>query len=1138
MKNKKRLQIYVVGIVLSIAILAVLYFLFFEITTIDAEVKNTRNLIEFAKKNLDANSKQSKEYAQQALDLSLQLNRKELELESRMMLGKSYVRLAYFDEAYSELNRAMAISVILKDSKYTAEIHHDMGGIEFYRGNFNLCMEHYQKSFELYRELNDEKEEANVMLSISNLNFNTGNFSEALDKQLLSIELYAKMNDKKGLASSYISISNTLSEIGKLDEAFDYLQKAKELLIELNLESYLGVIYNNFGEIEKERNNLDLALDYYKQALEIEKKTGNSEGIGEAYNNIGEIYLKQKQYDKAYNYFNEAIKVFTNSNMKMSLANAQINLAELYSKTNQMKQAEHLLLTVLTDIKKNKTLEIKAYRIITNIYTQNKNFEKALFFTQKLNSSQDSLQEHIYGNKMAQMEVTFNIRAESEILEDEKFKRNIFMIGVGVILFIVLSFSFVLLRKNYQINSANVKLAEQNQEILDAEEELQQANHELAKNVDRLKLIIQNIPVLINAVDEKGIFIFWNKECEIVTGFKEEEIILNPNALQLLYKNPEIVEKMRGGYHRHDDYRDISTRVHCKNGEEKIISWSNVSGSVPIPGWLEWNIGIDITERFLFETSLIKEKSLLNSLINSIPDLIFYKNTDGVYLGCNPAFSKFYSVENKEIIGKTDNEIFEPLLAQFFLESDKEILQLQSSKKYEKWVEQTNAEPLMLETIKTPFFDNAGNIIGIVGVSRDMTQRFKVQEQLKRAKEKAENADRLKSAFLSNMSHEIRTPMNAIVGFSNLLSAPNLSQNETNEYIRYINNSSNNLLTLIDDIIDTAKIEAGEIKIQKANTNINQILNELFKTYNELRLKRDKSSIDIVLKYENKTDFEISTDPNRFRQIVSNLINNALKFTDEGFIEFGYTICKITDSNKHKISVDAAHNQAFLQFYVKDTGIGIRAEKIGEIFNRFGQVHQINNRNVGGTGLGLTISKSLVELLGGSIWVESQPEKGSTFYFSIPYQPPVIEEVKKETSAPTAEQTDNAATKLMPNWSGKTILIAEDEMMNIRLIEIALRPTKVRVIHAKDGQIAVNMFYEHQQTGIDLVLMDIQMPNKNGYEAMKEIREINSRIPVIAQTAFALADEKQTTIEAGFNGYISKPINKDELFSILKQYLG
>ncbi|MGD2035228.1 MAG: ATP-binding protein, partial [Bacteroidales bacterium] len=377
--------------------------------------------------------------------------------------------------------------------------------------------------------------------------------------------------------------------------------------------------------------------------------------------------------------------------------------------------------------------------------------------------------------------------------------------------------------------------------------------------------------------------------------------------------------------------------------------------------------------------------------------------------------------------------------------------------------------------------------------------------ELQAAKVKAEESDRLKSSFLANMSHEIRTPMNAIVGFSSLLGDSNLEGEDKAKFLEIIKNNSETLLTLINDILDISLIEANQLTMNKEVFDVNAMLSEsekflLLDNENNLRIQFKPGSKDNV--------FTIFNDPVRFKQIVNNLLNNALKYTEKGHIIFGYDV-----------------EDNFVRFYVSDSGIGMNESDIEFIFNPFYKAENVESKLYRGAGIGLSITKNLVELMGGDIWVESKPDKGTTFYFILP----------KSESTPTSKKPEPSKKKNF-EFEKATILVAEDEDTNYKLVETILSSTKADVIRAKDGAEAVGFVEKHKGIQNLIVLMDIKMPNMNGFEAQRKIKSIRENIPVIAITAYAQATDKSRILIHKFDGYLSKPIYPEELLRIIDNF--
>jgi len=599
----------------------------------------------------------------------------------------------------------------------------------------------------------------------------------------------------------------------------------------------------------------------------------------------------------------------------------------------------------------------------------------------------------------------------------------------------------------------------------------------------------------------------------------------NVNLLAQLNDGLQIL-KATGEYDEfYEKWFSIYEKADIKSQVLKIISWIIVPFLILLSAILVWSWSLkkqvaaktselqkELAVRKKAQHQLIQEKALLNSMINSIPDLIFYKNKNNIYIGCNEAFCKFNNLTFNDIIGKTDFEIFPEEKASYYSKMDSDIIQNNESVKSESWEANANGDNFLLSTIKVPFTDENKNPLGIVGVCHDITERFKHEIDLHKAKEKAEESDKLKSSFLANMSHEIRTPMNAIIGFSDLLVDPDIEYDEREELVTHINNNCNTLLVLIDDIIDLAKIEANELSIFRKDTNINSLLSELYNTFIETRKNLSKEHIEIRINKELlEKSFFIKTDPFRFKQVMTNLINNAFKYTEKGNIEFGYTIIEKDD---------------IVQFFVKDTGIGIPKDWFEDIFKRFNKIETDNTKLYRGTGLGLTITQNLIERLGGKIWVESEKNMGSTFYFTLPFE----EEGNVVHIEPNkVELNDKLA------WEGKTILIAEDEESNFKFLEMLLKNTGLNLLRATNGVQAIDLCNKNKD--IDLILMDIKMPELNGLDATKEIKKIRTNLPVIAQTAHAMHNDEKNSLEAGCDDYIAKPLRKEKLFMLINKWM-
>jgi len=375
--------------------------------------------------------------------------------------------------------------------------------------------------------------------------------------------------------------------------------------------------------------------------------------------------------------------------------------------------------------------------------------------------------------------------------------------------------------------------------------------------------------------------------------------------------------------------------------------------------------------------------------------------------------------------------------------------------------------------------------------------------KIRNAESKAKESDRLKSAFLQNMSHEIRTPMNGIVGFAGLLKDDDLSISQKEKYLSIITQCSDQLLNVVNDVLDLSLIETGNIEAARNSVSINKILDDYYNTYSATL--NEGISLKLV-KGLSEEDSVIVTDEVKFRQIVNNLLSNAQKFTENGSIEFGYEYIK-----------------SQIQFFVKDSGIGIDSKMHDGIFDRFRRAEIETTKTIGGAGLGLAICRGNTNLLGGKIWVDSTPGLGSSFYFTIPVNIQI-----SDKNIPINIDTDE------PIANNNCILIAEDEESNFLYISEILEESNLEIFRAINGQEAIEIYKENKK--ISLILMDIKMPVLDGYNATHKIREFDSDIPIIAQTAFAMSDERLKALEAGCTDYIAKPFRKNEVLSMIRKY--
>jgi len=509
----------------------------------------------------------------------------------------------------------------------------------------------------------------------------------------------------------------------------------------------------------------------------------------------------------------------------------------------------------------------------------------------------------------------------------------------------------------------------------------------------------------------------------------------------------------------------------------------------------------EIEKRIHSDEALKESERKSCSIMENSADAIFITNQQGEYVYTNKAVSGLLGYSTEEMKSKTIADISPPYrIEEYFKFFSKIINEGKGYTEIELLKQDGNYISTDLNAVLLP--DGT-----IYGSCRDISERKLVESELIKAKEKAEESDRLKSTFLTNMSHEIRTPMNGILGFAELLKEPCLSSDDLQDFIQAIQISGARMLNTINSIVDISKIESGLIQIDIKETDINK---KMEFTYKFFKPEADIKNLQLILKtgLPDKRAI-IEADNEKVYGILTNLVRNAIKFTFEGSVEFGYE-----------------KKGEYLEFYVKDTGVGIPDNQRELIFERFRQGSESHDRGYEGSGLGLSITKSYVTMLGGKIWVESEEGTGSTFYFTIPYNTVAKEEMEL-LNAVTQEHKETQLNSLK-------ILIVEDDEISYSLLTRMLRKISETVLHSVTGVEAVEACRNNPD--IDLVLMDIRMPGMDGNEATRQIRKFNKDVIIIAQTAYAFEGDREKAIAAGCNDYISKPINRDFLLALIQKY--
>ncbi len=890
-----------------------------------------------------------------------------------------------------------------------------------------------------------------------------------------------QQNNDNNIAEAYKSLGGINYYEGNFNDGVSYYDSSLQYFSRAGDSAGMAKIWNNLGVIYQNVGNFHKAIDFYLSSLRYKLKTSDTLGIINTYNNIGSIYYELKDYSKSEQHFNNALilsEKYQHSDYMEFILN---NLALIYMELHQYEKSIEIL---------NKAFKLSNNKNdlhqLSSIYH---NFGKCYYL---MGEPRKALDQYFLVIKLNERIGVKNALTYNNIAQ------------------VYIDLDYLMDALEYL--KLGVKIAEENNQF-----------STLVDLYYNLSLVFERLGQYEKAYYN---YLLFNKYDDSLKSQMYSDKVNNISEQVVIESTRAEFEKVQLASQLELEKKD--SQINLRN----YIIYSFFAGIIAIliiaiillKMFRQKNRANTIlkhqNDEILRSDKIIKNinkaltenEEMLRSIYDASPFSILIISPDFKIINCNNASLSLFGVRSKRDIIKIK---MDHLFAQDQLKMAKDHFQTAFDtsllEKQEYTLIKNDGTTFNAEINGGLIKDNAGNFSACVLIITDITERLSFIENLKLAKSEAEESDRLKTAFLANMSHEIRTPMNSIIGFSNLLNDSDLKQDKKDQYLQHIFQSSNLLLNLIDDIIDISKIEAGQITINLQICNLNETIKDLFFSAKETHKNK---SIELRLNLPKDSDaYIVKTDPYRLRQVLTNLLGNAIKFTDSGYVEIGYALRN-------------SDQKAVVEFFVKDSGIGIPKEKQNIIFDRFRQVDDSRSRKYGGTGLGLAISKRLVDLLGGNIWVESEPNKGSEFYFSLPFANGKLEPV--ETPLPfIANKYD---------WSDKIILIAEDENSNFELLKASLQRTKIKIVRAVDGEEAVNYVKNHNS--VDLILMDIRMPKMNGYDATRHIKSIKPQIPVISITAFAMSEDENKSIEAGCDKYISKPIRPSILLDILSKFLG
>ncbi|MEA3443528.1 MAG: response regulator, partial [Bacteroidota bacterium] len=1011
--------------------------------------------------------------------------------------------------------------------------------------------QYYSKALKMSVDISDETGKQSALSNIGLIYSDQHKYKEALIALNEALDINHRLNEVHDISSNLQNIGNIYFNQKIYAKALKYFLRCQDLNISYSIKSPSNL--NSLGQVYDELNNHQQALYYFEKAYNTAIEIGDIKNQMITCQNLALLYKYFKEYNKSWKFQNEWHSLSDSINKEIYSK----QIAEFQVRSNiDRRNAEKEKAIVKNNIRGTNSdifyfisdrylLFISTILLIIMLlygtFSRNKKIKTlskskpAPNFTNRLREILNSSAEAIYfvdsNEKIREANLSFKKlfdlqdhdivgKGQDELIslsplyvdpimeffasnkDAWSFKRPIRDVvkvrntnGPEIILE---------LEKKPVFNSDNTKngIITICHDITHAS--LQNEKEKAAPEIELsgIKSIVNELFDVVFYVDEQGLC----SDCII-------------NQSDILYENIKDIksQKIDCGVFPPDINKEII----------KIIAEVNQSGQGTIFGYnlLQNNTNFEVEAhiRRLNNNQLVilirkknaeivlqhNKKSDNNEgvFLNS-PNAYFLIAEDGKIINANAACNRVLGYTGKD-------KLIGGIFTEFLCNSDRTL----TINDIQAFTKNTKARKLYLKRNDNVEFcseawfrkiKSHGQKEAILITFRDISPQIKLEEDLKNAYKKVIDSDKVKSFFLANMSHEIRTPMNSIIGFTNILADQSISEDQRAIYLKNINDSSNSLLHLIEDIIDVSKIEAGQISLNEEICYLNEIFSDFYSNYSDLHEKELQTDIEFKIRLGSKdADFAILTDVFRFKQIMSNIISNAFEFTDKGYIEIGYML----------------PNDEMIEFYVKDTGIGIPENKQELIFDRF-RLADESATHVFGGGLGLTISKSLISLMGGSIYVDSQVDIGSNFHFMLPYRPvnPEDQEMSDYDMPPGKTY----------NFEGKTILVAEDVEPNFQLIKSFLRKTKADLIWAKDGKEAVELCKKQK---VDIVVMDIQMPVLNGFEAMKEIKNFNKDMPIIAQTAYAMVDDRPKILAEGFDEYISKPIKVSIFLAIIDGFL-
>lgn len=601
--------------------------------------------------------------------------------------------------------------------------------------------------------------------------------------------------------------------------------------------------------------------------------------------------------------------------------------------------------------------------------------------------------------------------------------------------------------------------------------------------------------------DAAGVLLLANRSFELTFGVNQRDIVGGPLSEQLWTDpTPDWVSAARSAGRPYL----VERRRRTSESSESVyeVESNPIRTGDEVTGWIK--VYRDVTQRHAIERENAEQRHLLNAIVDSTSDVVFVKDLQGRFVLVNPQVCELLGKPASKLLGRTAHDLHDDEIARDLMEKDRAVIESGAPRVFEDSVRDAGGTLRVMQTRKWPLRSRNGEIMGVIGIARDITEQKRHAETLERSMHLAEEASQAKTMFLANMTHEIRTPMTAILGSAELLSDADCTPAERDRHVEVIQRSGEHLLALINDVLDLSKIEAGKVEIEPIPAAPARVVAEVLAMFQDRALRRGLTLDD---HFETPIPQRALFDPTRLRQVLVNLVGNALKFTHEGGV---------------RVVLGYDEHGSELVIRVVDTGIGMSPTQIRRLFSAFTQADGSTSRRYGGTGLGLAISRRLARLMGGDLSVESAPGAGSVFTVSLP----LAAIGGGRVSSLRMAREDRPSS--LPTLAGRVLLV-EDGVDNQRLLSAFLMRAGAEVTIAQDGREAVELLVGEQRLPFDLVLMDMQMPVLDGYLATRETRARGYTGPIIALTAHSLAGERTRCIEAGCDDFLSKPIQRSDL---------